>query len=101
MTKINNGTNESEETWQKKMDRTDRWKKKCLFYRKQFGSKMCMRHEHMESGSHRPMCSNYRAVKKYRDRGESKLGRAAHERGDDDDDDAQPAAGFCVVQVKI
>jgi len=46
--------------------------------------------QQMDGSSDGPMCSSGRAVKKYRDRGDRKLGSAARER----DDDAQPAGGF-------
>jgi len=62
----------------------------CLFYRKQYGSKVCMIDQQMDGGSDGPMHSSGRAVKKYRDRGDRKLGSAAQERNDD----AQPAGGF-------
>jgi len=46
--------------------------------------------QQMDGGSDGPMHSSGRAVKKYRDRGDRKLGSAAQERNDD----AQPAGGF-------
>ena len=69
--------------------------KMCLFYTKQFGSKMCMRGEHMDSSSHGPMCGNYRAVHRNRNREVMVMCRAAHER-----DDVPPEVGFC-VQVRV
>lgn len=62
----------------------------CLFYRKQYGSEVSIRDEQKDGGSAGPMCSSGRAVKKYRHRGDRKLGSAAQEK----DEDAQPVGGF-------
>jgi len=49
-----------------------------------------MKDGQMDGGSDGPMCRSDEAVKKYRDRGDRKLGSAAQQR----DDDTQPAGGF-------
>jgi len=62
----------------------------CLFYIKQYGSKVCMKDEQMDGDSDGPMCSSGRAVKKYSQRRQKIGQRCTGER----DDDAQPAGGF-------
>jgi len=49
----------------------------------------------MDDGSDSPLCSSGRAVKKYRDKDDRKLGCVAQDR----DDDAQPASGVKGVKV--
>lgn len=71
------------------------WMEECLFYRKHYGSKVCMRHGQMDDGSNDPLYSSGGAVKKYRNKGDRKLGRAAQER----DDDTQPASEVKGVKI--
>ena len=40
----------------------------CLFYRKQYGSKVCMTDGTMDAGSDGPMCTSVRVVKEYRNK---------------------------------